>query len=616
MTTIIDIRAELDRLKTEHLRRGPGIPRDDLLERYNRCLEKSIDADIPEFIYYSCVRATELLLDLKRYNETHEYIKKAKELCGSTLPEHRWIDLYVQEARAYAIEENWQQAVDVCDLGVALVEKCRKKITAPSVQSEYLQNKIKLYQIGARAAYILQNFAKALEFADLGKCFTGRLLANDPQNRTCRVDKVVQEFRQVCARLDDNQIPELLKNELKAKRKRLQELIFVRRYKQAGDNIKSSHVADVQKSLLPEEAVFYYFWLGESELLIFQISFDMINAELRILSEKEMESISLLPNTVLNYRAGCGRLLQPSRTHAKILLPSTALDHLKSLNRIYISPHRALHLIPFHALPVNNEFLIDFCSINYIANLNPLRVRYKPVDAPKCLCLGVRQSVVKSESGKLYNAIENAIEEMKDIHKVYRAAEYLCEILPNEKATENTIREKDKTGELATYSHLHFDCHGMAADSDFPQDAGLLLYDSFFDGIDIAGLELNADIVVLSACNSGQRPFLMPRIKYSETRRELPGDEIFGLQAAFYAAGARQIVSTLWPVVPVVARKISAAFHRACVAGMAADEALRQAICEYKKDPDPFYNSADYWGSFFLSSLMLPDRTIKEKYHE
>src|SRR5258708_27795168 len=81
------------------------------------------------------------------------------------------------------------------------------------------------------------------------------------------------------------------------------------------------------------------------------------------------------------------------------------------------------------------------------------------------------------------------------------------------------------------------------------------------DGLEIARLRLSAETVVLSACCSGQRPISRRGMQ------ELPGDELFGLQAAFFRAGARRILGTLWPVASQVARQISTSFHSQLASG-------------------------------------------------
>lgn len=98
-----------------------------------------------------------------------------------------------------------------------------------------------------------------------------------------------------------------------------------------------------------------------------------------------------------------------------------------------------------------------------------------------------------------------------------------------------------KASPLAEYRIIHLAVHGFA-DSAFPDRASLLLLsdpragdDGFLQASEIVHLRLNANLVVLSACDTAVGP--------------LQGEEgIANLSRAFLLAGARTVVSTLWQV--------------------------------------------------------------------
>ena len=94
---------------------------------------------------------------------------------------------------------------------------------------------------------------------------------------------------------------------------------------------------------------------------------------------------------------------------------------------------------------------------------------------------------------------------------------------------------------LAEYRVIHLAVHGFA-DSTFPDRAALVLLsapsageDGFLQASEIVQLHFEADLVVLSACDTAVGPLL--------------GQEgIANLSRAFLLAGARTVVSTLWEV--------------------------------------------------------------------
>jgi CHAT domain-containing protein len=104
---------------------------------------------------------------------------------------------------------------------------------------------------------------------------------------------------------------------------------------------------------------------------------------------------------------------------------------------------------------------------------------------------------------------------------------------------------------------------GLTAD----RDNGLLQVWEIFESV-----RLDADLVVLSACESA-------------LGRELGGEGLIGLTRAFQYAGARTVVASLWDVTDQVTAELMARFHRHYAAGLAKDEALRQAQIELIRHP-------------------------------
>lgn len=135
-------------------------------------------------------------------------------------------------------------------------------------------------------------------------------------------------------------------------------------------------------------------------------------------------------------------------------------------------------------------------------------------------------------------------------------------------------------GEAATVSRflqiagncriLHLATHGQASDQS--GDYAFLAFhtpnDSLETGLlfvrDLYNLQLNADLVVLSACETGM----------GQLRR---GEGIVSLARAFAYAGARGIVTSLWSVNDARTKELMLSFYQNLQKGMPGSEALRQA---------------------------------------
>lgn len=601
------LRLGLDEVKTEHIKRPPTQCRQDLLTKLKSLRQEADRANIPEFVVAALSRTSEILLDIKRPNEALEAIHEARQLQGSKNKQNRVVDLYRMKANAYAQLADWPSTSKACGEGIELIEFYRRKLTTFGTQSAYLRFRIELYQLGARAALTQGDFSLALQRAEMAKCSSSRRMRNAKTRDPEKLAKLQQEYRNICEKLDDRNITNELRTQLLSKRRVCWDSIAINRFKEREN--KDTNNSKLEELIDDDEAILYYFWIAKDELVIFLITNIGILAELKQFSKNQIQDINHIPNAILNFERGCGALLVPGNRLSSLLIPDSFCDSIASKKTLQVSPHRQLHLIPFHAFTFKNHYLIDQCCVSFIPNLSPLIDRYQPVDSPRLFAIGVSHSNI-THNGKPLVPINNACAEISDICDLYTDRQLEAFTALNSKASEDMIRTMDKNKELSNYDHLHIVCHGTTVDSDSPMESRLILSDSDLDGLDIAGLTLDADLVVLSACCSGQRPVHAPEIRGSRSKEELPGDELFGLQAAFFAAGARQIVSALWPVESEAAQNITYLIHQNILSGLPPDRALQKSLIHFKSNARLAYRSVEHWAPFFLVSLAIPQRKI------
>jgi tetratricopeptide (TPR) repeat protein len=149
---------------------------------------------------------------------------------------------------------------------------------------------------------------------------------------------------------------------------------------------------------------------------------------------------------------------------------------------------------------------------------------------------------------------------------------------------------------LSRFRIIHFAAHAFA-DSQDPGLAKIVL--SRFDGngepidgnlhaFDIAELGLNADLVVLSACNTA-------------IGREIAGEAPLGLSHAFLQGGAQSVLATLWQVPDSSTALLMEAFYRELLINKespaAALELAQQSIRKLPRWSDPYF-----WAGFQLVS--------------
>ena len=119
-------------------------------------------------------------------------------------------------------------------------------------------------------------------------------------------------------------------------------------------------------------------------------------------------------------------------------------------------------------------------------------------------------------------------------------------------------------------------------------------FDKFY-AKDIYNLSLNADLVTLSACETG----------IGELKR---GEGIISLARAFAYAGAKSIVTTLWSVNDVRTSELMEHFYKNLYKGMDKDAALWQAKKDFLKAHKGMSAHPYYWAGFIPIGDMSPIR--------
>lgn len=138
--------------------------------------------------------------------------------------------------------------------------------------------------------------------------------------------------------------------------------------------------------------------------------------------------------------------------------------------------------------------------------------------------------------------------------------------------------------QLSSARVVMFSTHGVFG-TDFPEAEGCLpdaaLLTSavgegagvFLDSAQVLDLKLDADLVVLSACDTGNPQPVAP----GETGLPSGGDALSGLARSFFYAGARSVVVTHWVLPDEDTVALMRTFFDRLQAGDAAPEALRAA---------------------------------------
>ena len=169
------------------------------------------------------------------------------------------------------------------------------------------------------------------------------------------------------------------------------------------------------------------------------------------------------------------------------------------------------------------------------------------------------------------------------------------DIITGTGVTEKNLKELSAQGKLIGYSALHFACHGYY-DTEYPLYSALVfsevsgkITDSDEDGYltveDTSLLNLQSEIVVLSACETGMGKFVS-------------GDGVTGLTRAFQVAGAKRVLVTLWKVDDEATKDLMTGMYRKVKDGASYREAIVKTKEEFRKSGK--YEKPYYWAGFVL----------------
>jgi|GEM_PF-7069471 len=158
-------------------------------------------------------------------------------------------------------------------------------------------------------------------------------------------------------------------------------------------------------------------------------------------------------------------------------------------------------------------------------------------------------------------------------------------------ATETAVKQ----GSLEDFQYLHFSTHGVLNEEE-PKLSGLVFSrakSSVEDGLlyqgEIYGLELNASLVALSACETGLG-------KWNR------GEGVLGLGRAFLFAGAQNVLASLWRIDDMASADLMIYFFSEILKGESYSAALRRSKLRSITRGEEFARP-DRWAAFILVGM-------------
>ncbi len=334
-----------------------------------------------------------------------------------------------------------------------------------------------------------------------------------------------------------------------------------------------------QSKLSPNTIMLKYEFLMDS-LFLFEISQDQIHIRNINTDSLFFEQIDQVYYMVSDPSSNQDSLNQKLTQISKILLPEIK----NNTSNLVIKTDDKLSFLPFDLLRRNGKYLIEDYSISYINALGLYENEKNLKRVNKALVLApsyndaVNNSGLLAERGDEFN-LSGVLEEGK----------ILGTILPGEVLLgENALKSKfiKMSG---NYDLIHFSMHSILNDDDSELN-NLAFHDGESDNklyiSELYGMQLNAKLAVLSACNTS-------------IGKEKTGDGIISLNRAFTFAGVPSVVSSLWSAPDRATKEIMINFYKYLENRIPKPEALRQAKIDYIKAQNlESLKHPYYWAGF------------------
>jgi CHAT domain-containing protein len=275
------------------------------------------------------------------------------------------------------------------------------------------------------------------------------------------------------------------------------------------------------------------------------------------------------------------------------------IPELKDKRELIVVPDGKLHLLPFSALVNSGQYILTSHLVTVVPSgtvLNILKHRSDQVIRDDLPYVGVAAWISKAPPTTFIARVRRAIsgpersqlvplpESRYEVETIATDLPKPSTILLGDRATETNFKQLP----LSQYSVIHLALHGYV-DPEIPDRSALVFApensgqnDGLLKVREIRDLHLNADLVTLSACDTGIGPV---------------GEEgVENIVNAFIDAGAQSVVSTLWEVEDHATAELMANFYSNLGRQEGKAEALRQAQLTMLKSGSPPY----YWAGFEL----------------
>lgn len=464
-------------------------------------------------------------LEAKRYHKALAHYKEFEKYTSVSKDYNlHWMYWY-DYARTYLGLENKEQAIVMLKKAINIIESQRTDFNSEMGKLGFARGKQQPYELMVTVlldmGYVQQAFtyverAKARALVDLlaGREDVSLTKSHKENQYLSQLQQVESQVRNPHAEKEETEdakrgLIRVKTNSLKVKYPELASLVSV-------DTLTSSEI----NSLLKNNEVLVEYYIADDSLFAFVLENGKLKAYPLKDGKKLVSNIRKYRESLMSAR---GRWQTPSMTLYKQLIKP--FERQLRNKKVVIVPHGAMHYLPFASLYDGSTFLVDKAQIRLMPSASVMQYLGQHEQITDHMIILGNPDLNNREMD-----LPGAEREAKVIAKLWSDTDVKLRAEATETALKNNI---------SNYGMFHFASHGVF-EPENPLESGLLLAsDNKNDGrltvAEIYGIKINADLVTLSACETGLGDIVN-------------GDDVVGLNRGFLYAGADSILSSLWSV--------------------------------------------------------------------
>ncbi|GCE93358.1 TPR domain protein [Arthrospira platensis NIES-46] len=536
--------------------------------------------------------------------------------------------------------QNWEIAIEGYNQAILAIEQSRYWATSEATKRELIANCLDIYENVVQACINNQDYPQALLTVERSKSRTLLELLDSanlyPKNATNAQKQRISDLRRQIAiyqqqlaytpttenNLNQPSPETLIRQQLQAANQQLQALLT--ELDDPNFTLTAqvpAQLPDLQRLLPPRTALIEWYLPREAESGFYAFLVTRRDEQIQITPHHfSAEDRQHLDQALQDYRSDYRRpswnqqLPQRLETLSAALQLPRLLAELSQIQHLILIPHRELHLIPLHALPVSLPSPSG-------SETKPLQDWFPVQYAPSCQILNYLQNLppVNREIAPFF-AIQNPT---KDLEYDDLGVELLCrkfsphQVLRHDQATLANLTEPDTQTFLEQSHAVHFACHG-----DFNAHNPLKAYLRLANGEKLTFVDIVTSLS-LPVCR-----LLVLCADQTGLVETSPTDDYMGLSSAFFYAGARTVVASLWNVDELAATLVTLRLYQILpdypsvtaalqgaqtwLRGLSCDDVLDWLKHEFKATEeeleevedrlslfdDPPFESPHYWAAF------------------